>query len=78
MAISEHGLLVCEINDIIAKKYADKVKEGKIFMTLTLAEEIAEELKERGLLEVAAKTFINRVLVDISREEGFKVEKTPY
>jgi len=71
MSISEHGLLVVEITDLIAHSYSRKVREGKIFQSLALSEEIIEELRERGLLEVAAKTFINSIIVDLSKEEGF-------
>jgi len=67
MSLVEDGLAVTEINDLIAFKVSEALKKGEIFQSLDLANDICLELKERGLFDIAARTFINSVILDICR-----------
>ena len=78
MSLVENGLGVSEINDIIAFEISEKMKAGKVFTTLELAQDIVDIFKARGMLEVAAQTFINSIILDFVKGEGIKHWKNDY
>ena len=58
------------ILEIISSKVTKRLKEGKIFQTIPLAEEIVSELKKQNLEQSALIFYINSIINDIFAKEG--------